>query len=57
MAWRIRNEWSQDAEARFFDLIAEGSRISDAAAAVGKSRGAGAGKFDRVRRQYGWQGQ
>lgn len=54
MSW-FQDVWTDDQTERFFDLIADGVSIGKAGQAVGKSRGAAAGKFDRERRKMGAQ--
>lgn len=47
--------WTDDQDARFFDLIADDRPIAFAAKSVSKTKNAGMGRLDRVRRKYGWQ--
>jgi hypothetical protein len=47
--------WTDDEDARFFDLIADGLSISAAARAVGRSRNSGVSRFARAVREMGAQ--
>ena len=54
-AWHV--PWTNEEDAIFFEAIADGEKIEDAAKLVGKSKGSGVGRFARVRAKYGWQAQ
>lgn len=50
-------QWTAEETALFCDALADGASISTAAAAAGKTKGAGISKLEKIKRQLGRQAQ
>lgn len=50
-----RLPWSEDMTNRLCDLIADGKSFAECAKELGTTRVACVGRFDRIRKTFGWQ--
>lgn len=54
---RPANAWPQERTDHLCDLVAQGFGFTAVSARMGMSRNAVLGRFNRIRKSYGWQGE